>query len=128
MIRIAIVNDRLPENLGRIVLSVPEYKIAWIARDGIEAVKKCASDRPDLVLMDPDISGMDGVEATRRIMKETPCPILIVTSTVEGNAAKVFEALGCGALDAVNTPLMGTDEQAQRSKKTFLKTQSTNMK
>lgn len=50
---------------------------------------------------------MDGVEATRRIMAATPCPILVVTATVSGNAGRVFEALGAGALDAVNTPVLG---------------------
>jgi two-component system response regulator WspF len=121
MIRIAIVNDLSLENLRLLILRVPGYDVAWVARDGAEAVKKCVADRPDLVLMDPDIPGMDGIEVISRIMKHTPCPILIVTPTVQENAAKVFEALRCGALDAVNTPLMGSDEQAQRSKKAFLK-------
>ncbi|HOL73391.1 MAG TPA: chemotaxis response regulator protein-glutamate methylesterase [Bryobacteraceae bacterium] len=104
--RIAIVND-LPmavEILRRVVLSVPGYEVAWIARNGAEAVEKCAADRPDLILMDLIMPVMDGVEATRRIMKETPCAILVVTATVAGNAAKVFEAMGLGALDAIATP------------------------
>ena len=54
----------------------------------------------------------DGVEATRRIMHETPCAILVVTATVEGNAAKVFQAMGYGALDAVKTPVLGLGNQA----------------
>jgi cytochrome c peroxidase len=57
--------------------------------------------------MDLIMPVMDGVEATRRIMKLCPCPILIVTSTVTGNSAKVFEAMGAGALDAVVTPVLG---------------------
>ena len=119
--RIAVVNNRVPQDLCQIILDVPGYEIAWIAHDGGEAVKKCAFDQPDLILMDPDVPGMDGVEATRRIMEESPCPILIVTTKVDDNAAKVFKAIGCGALDAVNTPLLGDDEQAQRSREAFLK-------
>lgn len=119
--RIAIANNLMLQHLYRVLLSVPEYEIAWTARNGIEAVEKCASDPPDLLLMDPDMPVMDGVEATRRIMKETPCPILVVTATVEGNAAKVFEALSYGALDAVSTPMLGNDEQAKGSRKTLLK-------
>jgi two-component system response regulator WspF len=49
---------------------------------------------------------MDGVTATRQIMARTPCAILVVTATVEGNSAKVIEALGAGALDAVATPTL----------------------
>ncbi len=108
--RIAIVNDMLiaVEALRRIVVTVPDYEVAWIARDGAEAVVKCAKDTPDLILMDLVMPGMGGVEATKQIMRDSPCAILIVTATVSGNASKVFEAMGYGALDAVNTPILGS--------------------
>lgn len=106
--RIGIVNDvaLAVEALRRVVISVPDYEIAWIARDGEEAVKACAQDVPDIVLMDLIMPRMDGVEATRRIMEQSPCAILVVTATVEGNTPKVFEAMGWGALDAVDTPIL----------------------
>lgn len=104
--RIAIVNDlaMAVQVLRRILSGVPEYEIAWTAADGAEAVGKCARDRPDLILMDLIMPVMDGVQATAAIMKNTPCAILVVTASVGGNAAKVFEAMGYGALDAVATP------------------------
>jgi len=106
MMRVAIVNDLAVacEALRRAVLSDPALSMAWIARDGIEAVACAARDRPDVVLMDLIMPRMDGVAATREIMRASPCPILVVTATVSGNAALVYEALGAGALDAVNTP------------------------
>ncbi len=121
--RIALVNDlaMAVESLRRILLSVPGHEIAWVARDGRDAVARCTRDLPDLILMDLIMPGMDGVEATRRIMAATPCPILIVTATVGNNAAKVFEAMGHGALDAVNIPMMGTGAEAQRSRYTLLR-------
>jgi two-component system response regulator WspF len=111
LIRIAIVNDvRLAiEVLRRVVASLPNAEVAWIAENGKEAVEKCHADRPDLVLMDLIMPVMDGVEATRCIMQQSPCPILVVTATVTGNSDPVFEALGHGALDAVNTPVLGRD-------------------
>lgn len=109
--RIAIVNDLAlgREVLRRLVLSVPGYRIAWTAADGAEAVRKAAEDRPDAILMDLVMPHMDGVEATRRIMKDTPCPILLVTSSVSSNFSKVYEAMGYGGLDAVNTPTLDRD-------------------
>lgn len=107
--RIAVVND-MPlavEVLRRVIASAPEHTLAWVAVNGKEAVEKCLQDRPDLILMDLIMPVMDGVQATGSIMKESPCAILVVTATVEGNAALVFEAMGCGALDAVGTPVFG---------------------
>ena len=90
--------------LTHIVQGMPNVTLAWTALDGEEAVAKCAANKPDLILMDLIMPKMDGVEATRQIMRKTPCPILVVTATIEGNASRVFEALGAGALDAVETP------------------------
>jgi len=110
--RIGIVND-LPiaaEALRRVIALAPEHQLAWIASDGAEAVDQCARDRPDLLLMDLIMPRMDGVEATRQIMKHTPCAILIVTADVDSNAARVFAAMGHGALDAVDTPMLGSGD------------------
>jgi two-component system response regulator WspF len=90
-----------------VVSSDPGHEIAWIAKDGEAAVRACQQDTPDVVLMDLIMPVMDGAEATRRIMEQSPCPVLVVTSTVAGNYSLVCEALGCGAYDAVCTPELG---------------------
>ncbi len=109
--RIAIVNDLAlaREVLRRLVLSVPGHQIAWTAADGAEAVRKAAQDRPDVILMDLVMPVLDGAEATRRIMAQSPCPILLVTSSVTGNFNLVYRAMGHGGFDAVNTPTLGSD-------------------
>lgn len=110
--RIAIVNDLsiAVEAIRRVLMADGHHQIAWIARNGAEAVQKCAEDRPDLILMDLIMPVLNGVEATRQIMVATPCPILIVTGTVDGHTEKVFEALGVGALDAIETPVLGSKD------------------
>ena len=107
--RIAIVNDmRLAcEALRRAIVADRRHQVAWTATGGAEAISFASRDRPDLILMDMIMPGIDGVEATRQIMLQSPCPILVVTSTVSGNISKVFEALSNGALDAVETPTIG---------------------
>jgi two-component system response regulator WspF len=107
--RIGIVND-MPlarEALRRVVLTVPEHQIAWLAPGGAEAIEHARCDRPDLILMDLIMPGIDGAETTRRIMTESPCPILVVTASVDVHMGKVYDAMGHGALDAVDTPALG---------------------
>jgi two-component system, chemotaxis family, response regulator WspF len=109
VMRIGIVND-MPlalEALRRAVTTDGRHEIAWLAHNGTEAVERCRHDLPNLVLMDLLMPGMNGVEATRRIMTETPCPILVVTASVAAQVPRVFEAMGHGALDAVDLPALG---------------------
>lgn len=112
--RIAIVNDDIVSTriLDHIVTIDNEHEVAWIAYDGKQAVSKCLDDTPDIILMDLKMPEMDGVEATRKIMKQSPCPILIVTASVQGNASMVFEAMGAGAMDVINTPTLTKDDSS----------------
>jgi len=120
-VKIGIVNDSpIALEAQRRVLSLrPDHTVIWAARDGAQAVALCERETPDLLLMDLLMPGMDGVEATRRIMAATPCAILVVTASVGANAARVFDAMGYGAVDAVDTPVLGRGD-SQDSAAAFL--------
>lgn len=107
--RIGIVNDVMLATaaLRRVVAATQGCTVAWTAANGAEAVEKAASDPVDMIMMDLIMPVMDGVEATRRIMKESPCAILVVTSTVTGHLDMVYDAMSHGALDAIQTPVLG---------------------
>lgn len=112
--KIAIVNDSpmAMEALKRLVCVEAGHEVVWTASNGSEAVDRCSAMTPDVILMDLLMPVMDGAEATRRIMNESPCAILLVTASVERRVSKVFEALGNGALDVVKTPVLN-DESGQ---------------
>jgi two-component system response regulator WspF len=113
--RIGIVNDLMlaTEALKSAITLQGEHRVVWTASSGAEAVGLCANETPDLVLMDLIMPGMDGVEATRQIMSQSPCAILVVTASVGANARYVFDAMGYGALDAVDTPALGRGDQRE---------------
>ncbi|MBO1048011.1 MAG: chemotaxis response regulator protein-glutamate methylesterase [Dolichospermum sp. DEX182a] len=121
--KIAIVNDKLVDIniLRRIIESVPFYKVIWIARNGKEAISKCQENVPDLILMDLFMPVMDGVEATQHIINYYRCAILIVTRSKEDNIAQVYAAMGYGALDVVNTPVIGTTKSSSMTDKLLYK-------
>jgi two-component system response regulator WspF len=115
-VKIGIVSDRPRETeiLVQAVALKPEHHVVWIGTSGAEAVDLCAKDTPNLILMGL-LEGMDGVEATRRIMTSAPCAIMIVTGSVHNNVARVFEAMGHGALDVVEMAPSATGNLRERA-------------
>src|SRR5260370_39373031 len=104
--KIGIVND-MPlavDALRGALATRRDFEVIWVATDGAQAVDYCTAQKPDVVLMDLVMPHMDGTEATRRIMRETPCAILIVTVDVGANAWRGSDDLGAGGLDSGVTP------------------------
>jgi two-component system response regulator WspF len=106
--RIGIANDSrsAAEALRRVIANGSGHEVAWIARDGAEAVRLAVEDPADLVLMDLNMPGLDGVQATRAIMQRAPCAILVVTAQPQDSVGQVFRALGAGALDVIASPVL----------------------
>jgi two-component system response regulator WspF len=121
--RIGIVNPiaAAGQFLQRAVCVDPAHRVVWIALTGAAALELCAKVTPDLILMDLAMPGMDGVETTRRIMATTPCAILVVTGGLPVNASRVFEAMGQGAIDALDTPIIDHGSLADTARPLLLK-------
>jgi DNA-binding NarL/FixJ family response regulator len=96
--RLAVVDDDAMVRLGlRAVLSAEDgWSVVAEASDGAAAVELVAEHRPDLVLMDVRMPGLDGLEATRRITALPDPPRILVLTTFEVDEY-VFEALRAGA-------------------------------
>jgi two-component system response regulator WspF len=115
--KIGVVNamPSMAEMLRELIARQQGCEVIWTAHAGSEAVALCEKTTPDLILMDLNMRGITGVEATRRIMARTPCAILIVTGDPKGQASAILEAMGCGALDALDMPSPGSDAQLART-------------
>jgi DNA-binding NarL/FixJ family response regulator len=84
--RVLIVDDQEPFRLAaRAVVEVTDgFEVAGEAETGEAAIEAARDLRPDLVLMDVNLPGIDGIEATRRILEESEGrPVVLMVSTYE---------------------------------------------
>ncbi len=88
---IAVISKRLAAN--------PDIEIVGSARNGIEAIEKVISLKPDVVTMDVVMPEMDGITALEKIMAECPTPVIMLSALTSENAATTIKALELGAVD-----------------------------
>ncbi len=106
--RVLLVDDEALIRMGmRVILRDLGYEVVGEASDGQEAVEKAAALEPDVVIMDIKMPGMDGLEATRRIMTTHPVPIIVLTAY--GQQSLVEEAADAGVLAYLMKPVREAD-------------------
>ena len=97
-LRILIAEDHPLFRKGMVSLlsSVPEFEVVGEAATGEEAVVRAAQLQPDVILMDLQMPQVNGIEATRRILQESPSVRILVVTLFEDEDS-VFMALRAGA-------------------------------
>ena len=98
MIRVVVADDQALVRGGfRLILQTqPDIEVVGEAADGREAVARTREQRPDVVLMDIRMPGMDGLEATRRLMTTQNPPRVLMLTTFDLDEY-VYDALRAGA-------------------------------
>lgn len=106
MRRVLVVEDsRVARRLLVELLSRdPDLEVVGEATDGVQAIAEAARLDPDVVTMDVALPIMDGLEATRQIMRERPRPIVIVSAAYGRDASLAVRALEAGALAVMPKP------------------------
>ncbi|HIJ80314.1 MAG TPA: chemotaxis-specific protein-glutamate methyltransferase CheB [Desulfuromonadales bacterium] len=103
-IRVLVVDDSglIREMIRDILESDPGIVVVGEATNGMEAIAKVASLKPDIVTMDIEMPVMGGLEAIEKIIAKNPVPILVVTALTGVRTA--FTAVSKGALDVIEKP------------------------
>jgi DNA-binding NarL/FixJ family response regulator len=98
MIRVVVADDQALVRGGfRLILETqPDIEVVGEAADGREAVARTQEQRPDVVLMDIRMPGMNGLEATRRLMTTQNPPRVLILTTFDLDEY-VYDALRAGA-------------------------------
>ena len=103
MVRVLVVDDSafMRHALSVMLSSDPEITVAGTARDGLEAIAKVKTLRPDIVTLDVEMPRMNGLRALRYIMDENPLPVVMVSSLTTEGARVTLQALEMGAVDFI---------------------------
>ncbi|MFC1401925.1 MULTISPECIES: response regulator transcription factor [Streptacidiphilus] len=97
-VRIVLADDQplVRAGLRMVIADAPDLEIVGEAGTGTEAVRTVRELRPDVVVMDIQMPGMDGIEATRMITTDTPAPRVLMLTTFDDDN-NVYSALRAGA-------------------------------
>ena len=110
VVRVLIVDDQAPflRAMSAVIEETIGFKIVGEASSGEEAIVTADALLPDLVLMDVNLPGIDGVEATRRLRGRPSPPVVLLLSTYDEDAGARFVA-ECGAAGYVTKSAFGPD-------------------
>lgn len=108
-VRVLVVDDSATARavLSRRLAADPQIEVAGVARDGVEALERVVSLRPDVITLDVEMPRLDGIETLRRIMQTCPTPVVMVSSHTRQGADATIQALELGAVDFVLKPVYG---------------------
>jgi len=90
--------------IGDIIGSDPEIEVVGRARDGNDALQKVMELDPDVVTMDVEMPGMNGLTALEQLMKIKPLPVIMLSSLTKAGAEQTIKALQLGAVDFLAKP------------------------
>lgn len=105
MIKLLVVDDSalLRRLLADVFGRDDGFELAF-ARDGVEALERVETFRPDVITLDINMPGLNGLETLDRIMLQRPCPVVMLSALTTEGAEETLEALTLGAVDFVAKP------------------------
>jgi len=120
--KVLVVDDSIVvrNHLSKII-SNAGYTVE-IAKNGIEACEKAIAKKYDAITMDVNMPEMDGISAVKKIMKENPTPIIMLSALTKEDADITFDALNLGAIAAIektNTMYIGSEKTQHSILKTL---------
>ena len=105
-IKVLVVDDSFVMRtlIKDIISSDPDLQVVGEAANGSDALEKVRLLSPDVLLLDIEMPGMDGIECMKRLKLISPCKIVIVSSVAQVGSPQAIEARRLGAVDVISKP------------------------
>lgn len=105
-IRVLVVDDSafMRKVISDIINNDPYMEVVGKARNGQDALKKIQELNPDVVTMDVEMPGLDGLAALEELMKIKPVPVIMISSLTKRGTEQTVKALQLGAVDFIAKP------------------------
>ena len=109
-IRVLVVDDStfIRNAISSMLAKSPEIDVVGCARNGADALQKVRELNPDVMTLDIEMPGMNGLQVLERVMQEYPLPVIVVSSHTEESAKVTLQALELGAVDFISKQLNGS--------------------
>jgi two-component system, chemotaxis family, protein-glutamate methylesterase/glutaminase len=109
-VRVLVVDDSafMRTALSRMITSEPGFEVVGTACSGSEALDKIPVLDPDVITLDIEMPGLNGLQTLHRIMTHFPRPVIMVSAATERDADTTFNALSAGAFDYIPKQLSST--------------------
>jgi two-component system chemotaxis response regulator CheB len=113
-VRVLVVDDSalMRKLIPQMLAGDPLIDVVGTAIDGSFCLKKIEELKPDVVTLDLEMPGMNGIDTIKEIMRRHPMPVIVVSSHSTEGASITFRALGLGAFDFVTKPQGGAHTEA----------------
>jgi two-component system, chemotaxis family, protein-glutamate methylesterase/glutaminase len=122
-VRVLVVDDSalMRKLIPQMLEAAPSIEVVGTAMDGTFCLKKIEELNPDVITLDLQMPGMNGIDTLKEIMRRNPLPVIVVSSHSTEGASITFKALGLGAFDFVTKPQDATTHMAETARELIAK-------
>jgi two-component system chemotaxis response regulator CheB len=106
MIRVLVIDDSavMRAFLSRVVGEQPDMELAGVVPDPLLAIERVRRQAPDVITLDVEMPGMNGLDFLRKLMSVRPLPVIMISSLTREGAETTLRALELGAVDYFPKP------------------------